>query len=80
MAETLSYRERQIVGLILHAKTNKIIACELYLSQGTIKGYLFRLFQKVGVKSRTELAVWALRNPAALADPGPDTSAVEPNP
>ena len=36
-------------------KTNKTIANELGLSEHTIKNYLFRVFEKLGVSSRVEL-------------------------
>src|SRR5580692_8890665 len=56
----LTFREKQIVDLVIQAKLNKEIAYELRLSEGTIKEYLHKVFRKLGVKSRTELAVWAL--------------------
>jgi len=55
----LSYRERQVVKLVQQAKLNKEIAHELNLTEGTIKEYLNRIFRKLGVKNRTELAIWA---------------------
>jgi DNA-binding NarL/FixJ family response regulator len=54
----LSLRHRQVVGLIAQGKLNKEIAFELHLTEGTIKEYLNRIFQRVGVTNRTELAVW----------------------
>lgn len=56
----LSFREKQIVDLVRQAKANKEIAYELHLSEGTVKEYLNRIFRKLEVKSRTELAVWAM--------------------
>lgn len=56
----LSFRERQIVNLVRQAKLNKEIAYELRLAEGTIKEYLNRVFRKLGVKNRTELAIWAM--------------------
>ena len=35
---------------------NKEIATEMHITEGTVKIYLFRLFQKVGVRNRFELA------------------------
>jgi DNA-binding NarL/FixJ family response regulator len=58
----LSFREAQIVDLVRQARLNKEIAFELHLSEGTIKEYLNRLFRKLGVKNRTELAVWSITN------------------
>ena len=42
------------------AKLNKEIAHELHLTEGTVKEYLNRIFRKLGMSNRTELAVWAL--------------------
>lgn len=56
----LSFREKQVVGLVSQAKLNKEIAFELHLTEGTIKEYLNRIFRKLGITNRTELAVWAL--------------------
>jgi DNA-binding NarL/FixJ family response regulator len=54
----LSMRESQIVHLVQQAKTNKEIAAELQLSPGTAKQYLHNLFRKLGLRNRTELAIW----------------------
>ena len=56
----LSFREQQIVALIRQAKTNKEIAYDLCLTEGTVKEYLHRIFKKLAVTNRTELA---LRSP-----------------
>ena len=61
VSRDLSVREKQIVELIQQAKLNKEIAHELHLSEGTIKEYLNRIFRKLGVSNRTELAIWAFR-------------------
>ena len=53
----LSNREQQIVDLICRAKTNKEIAYELCLTEGTVKEYLHHIFRKVKVTNRTELAL-----------------------
>src|SRR5262249_32180821 len=57
----LSFQEKQIVELIQQAKLNKEIAHELHLTEGTIKEYLNRIFRKLGVSNRTQLAIWAYR-------------------
>jgi len=53
----LSFREQQIVALICEAKSNKQIAFELCLAEGTVKEYLYRIFRKLEVTNRTELAL-----------------------
>lgn len=60
---TLSFREKQVVRLVRQAKLNKEIAHELHLTEGTVKEYLNRIFRKLGMTNRTELAVWALTSP-----------------
>jgi len=52
---TLSTRELQVVRSAATGKTNKAIASELSLSLHTVKNYLIRSFEKLGVSSRVEL-------------------------
>ena len=61
----LTSRDLQIVALIRQGKPNKEIAFELHLTEGTVKEYLNRIFRKVEVNNRTELAVWALMHQVA---------------
>jgi two-component system nitrate/nitrite response regulator NarL len=56
----LSPRERQLVSLLVQGMKNKEIAHSLNISEGTVKVYFSRLFQKVGVRDRFELAVFAM--------------------
>ena len=51
----LTTRESQVVRHAATGKTNKAIASEMGLSEHTIKNYLFRAFEKLGVSSRVEL-------------------------
>ena len=51
----LTVRELQVVKCAARGKTNKVIACELGLSEHTVKNYLFRAFEKLGVSNRVEL-------------------------
>jgi DNA-binding NarL/FixJ family response regulator len=57
----LTQREGQLVSLLSQGLKNKEIAT-LMISEGTVKVYLSRLFQKVGVKDRFELALFGLKN------------------
>jgi DNA-binding NarL/FixJ family response regulator len=52
------------VDLVRQAKPNKEIAYQLHLSEGTVKEYLNRIFRKLDVSNRTELAVWAMTHRA----------------
>jgi DNA-binding NarL/FixJ family response regulator len=58
----LGFRERQVVHLVQQAKSNKEIAFELCLTVGTVKEYVHHIFRKLGVKNRTELALWGREN------------------
>jgi DNA-binding NarL/FixJ family response regulator len=53
--ELLSARERQVIQHLAGGLTNREIAHTLHLSPHTVKNYLFRIFDKLGVSSRTEL-------------------------
>jgi two-component system nitrate/nitrite response regulator NarL len=58
----LTKRESQLVTLLSQGLKNKEIAYALSISEGTVKVYLSRLFQKVGAKDRFDLALHGLRN------------------
>jgi DNA-binding NarL/FixJ family response regulator len=53
--ELLSSREQEVIQHVASGMTNREIAQALGLSRHTVKNYLFRIFDKVGVSSRTEL-------------------------
>lgn len=55
-------REGELIGLLAQGLKNKEIASAMDLSEGTVKVYLSKLFLKVGVKDRFELALFSLRN------------------
>ena len=61
-AVSLTRREGQLVSLLSHGLKNKEIAATLFITEGTVKVYLSRLFQKLGVKDRFELALFGLKN------------------
>jgi two-component system, NarL family, nitrate/nitrite response regulator NarL len=67
-AESLTRRERQIVAAIVQGATNKDISAQLGLSEQTVKNHISHIFDKVGVSSRLELALFALHHEVS----GPD--------
>jgi DNA-binding NarL/FixJ family response regulator len=56
----LTKREEEVVQLVAEGLQNREIARDLGLSEHTIKNYLFRIFDKLGVSSRVELALYAV--------------------
>jgi DNA-binding NarL/FixJ family response regulator len=54
--DSLSDREREIAGLVADGRTNREIAERLFLSEKTIETHLSRVFGKLGVRSRAEVA------------------------
>tara|TARA_R110002020_G_scaffold16515_16_gene58318 strand:- start:1787 stop:1993 length:207 start_codon:yes stop_codon:yes gene_type:complete len=58
----LTARELEVVELIVKGLRYKEIATSLGLSYETIKTYVGRIRKKLGVSSKTEVAMWAIRN------------------
>jgi len=58
----LSKRELDVVQSVAEGLTNREIAARLQLSEHTIKNYLFRVFDKLGVSNRAELVSFALNH------------------
>ncbi len=56
----LTPREEQVVALVADGLSNRDVARELRLSEHTIKKYLFRIFDKLGISSRVELVLYAV--------------------
>jgi len=55
----LAPRERQLIRYVRRGLRNREIAAELGVTEGTVKVYLHAVFEKLGVKNRTELAIRA---------------------
>jgi DNA-binding NarL/FixJ family response regulator len=58
----LTPREEQVVALVAEGFGNREIALELNLSEHTIKKYLYRIFEKLGISTRVELVLYAVNN------------------
>jgi NarL family two-component system response regulator YdfI len=67
--ETLSHREREVLGLLAEGAANKEVARQLQISERTVKAHVTSILNKLGVNSRTEAVAVALRS--GLLPPGP---------
>jgi two-component system, NarL family, response regulator LiaR len=59
--EALSDRETEVLRLLARGKTNKQIASELYMEEHTVKAHVSSILMKLGVQSRTQAALHAVR-------------------
>lgn len=57
----LTLAEKNIVGLIAEGLSNKEIAGQLYLSEGTIKNYVTEILGKLNLRDRTQIAIFYLK-------------------
>jgi two-component system, NarL family, nitrate/nitrite response regulator NarL len=56
----LTARERDVVRLVVDGMRNQEIAASLSLSEHTIRNYLLRIYEKLGISSRVELVLYAV--------------------
>jgi DNA-binding NarL/FixJ family response regulator len=75
--DLLSARERQVVQYLAAGMTNREIAESLGLSRHTVKNYLFRIFDKLGVSSRTELLYLTMSSPQTRTQDSSNTEEEE---
>ena len=67
-AGSLSRTERNIATLVGHGLSNKEIAARLSLSEGTVRNGLSSALSKLGLRDRTQLAIWAVQTGLANAE------------
>jgi DNA-binding NarL/FixJ family response regulator len=60
----LTRREAEVVHRVAQGMKNADIARELHLTEHTVRNYLFRVFEKLGLSSRVELTLYALSRQA----------------
>jgi DNA-binding NarL/FixJ family response regulator len=63
----LSKREEEVMRLVAEGLGNRDIAEQMSLSEHTVKNYLFRIFDKLGISNRVELVLYAVSNPQGSA-------------
>ena len=62
MAGDLTPRERDIMRLVARGMDNREIAGALFLAEGTVRNNISRLLEKLKLKERTQLAVFAVKH------------------
>ena len=59
--EALTARETEVLGLLARGQANKQIARELFVEEKTVKAHVSSILRKLGVSSRTQAALYAVR-------------------
>jgi two-component system nitrate/nitrite response regulator NarL len=72
----LSKREQDVVRCVAEGMSNREIASRLKLTEHTVKNYLFRIFDKLGVSSRVEVVLYVFRLRKELGANVPDNQHV----
>lgn len=62
LTEGFTPRERDIIRCVAQGLDNKEIAAELFLAEGTVRNQISRVLEKLKLKDRTQLAVFAVKN------------------
>lgn len=58
----LTERELSIIELIVDGKSNKEIAAKIFITEGSVKNIITSILEKLSLKDRTQLAVFAVKN------------------
>jgi non-specific serine/threonine protein kinase len=58
----LTPREREIAALIAQGMTNREIAAELFIGERTVDTHVEHILDKLGMRSRIQVATWAAEN------------------
>lgn len=66
----LTRREAEVAALVARGLTNRQIAERLVLSERTVDAHLERIRGRLGVRSRAEIAAWAVEQGLTSTDPG----------
>jgi DNA-binding CsgD family transcriptional regulator/tetratricopeptide (TPR) repeat protein len=67
-ADGLTCTERRVAALVTQGHTNREVAAAMFVTENTVQTHLRHIFQKVGVRSRTELAARLLSAPAGTVE------------
>lgn len=70
----LTPRERDVVRLVAEGMRNQEIAAKLNLREHTVRNYLFRIFDKLGISNRVELVLYAVSGLEPVEPSPPSTT------
>lgn len=57
--DALTSRETEVLRMVAAGATNREIAARLYLSEGTVKNHISRILSRLGLRDRTQAAIYA---------------------
>ena len=66
----LTQREIEVIGLVTEGCSNREVASRLSITEDTVKRHLTNIFDKVGMSTRLELALFALKNKLVAGNAG----------
>jgi ATP/maltotriose-dependent transcriptional regulator MalT len=67
-SDGLTCTERRVAALVTQGHTNREVAAAMFVTENTVQTHLRHIFQKVGVRSRTELAARLLSAPTGITE------------
>ena len=70
----LTERETEVLRLMAHGQSNKQIARSLHISEKTVKTHVSNILSKLGVQSRTQATLYAIRIGLVSASPADQTA------
>ena len=70
--EQLTERERDVLALVARGMSNRQIADELHITEGTVKGHVSNVLSKLHLQDRTQAALYAVRRGLGGAAHGPE--------
>jgi DNA-binding NarL/FixJ family response regulator len=76
--EILSEREVEVAKLVGAGTTNREIAHRLYITEGTAKNHISKILRKLGLRDRTQLALYAVERGWTTGARSPDSPPADP--
>lgn len=70
----LSTQERRIITCLINGDSNKVIARKVDIAEATVKVHIKAIFRKLGLKNRTQAAVWGLNRGSKILGSASDSS------